>query len=32
MCDGAFLTEEDTYDAGILRDWFVDRLARNIRT
>jgi len=27
MCDGAFLTEEDTYDAGILRDWFVDRLA-----
>jgi hypothetical protein len=26
MCDGAFLTEEDTYDASILRDWFVDRL------
>lgn len=26
MCDGAFLTEEDTYDAYILRDWFTDQL------
>jgi len=27
MCDGAFLTEEYTYDAGLLRDWFQDQLA-----
>lgn len=26
-CDGAFLTEEDTYDAHILRDYFVKELA-----
>ncbi|RKM57856.1 FAD-binding oxidoreductase [Butyrivibrio sp. CB08] len=25
--DGAFLTEEDTYDAHILRDFFVDRIS-----
>lgn len=28
MCDGAFLTEEDTYDAHILRDFFVEELAK----
>lgn len=28
MCDGAFLTEEDTYDAHIIRDYFVDKLER----
>lgn len=27
MCDGAFLTEEYTYDAIILRDHYLDRLA-----
>ena len=27
MCDGAFRTREYTYDAGILRDWFLDKLA-----
>ena len=26
MCDGAFFTEEYTYDAHILRDYFVDEL------
>lgn len=26
MCDGAFLTEEYTYDAMILRDYYLDRL------
>lgn len=26
MCDGAFLTEEYTYDARILRDWFLQQL------
>lgn len=26
MCDGAFLTEEYTYDAHILRDWYLERL------
>lgn len=26
FCDGAFLTREDTYDAMILRDYFVDEL------
>lgn len=26
MCDGAFLTEEYTYDAHILRDWFLQQL------
>ncbi|MCI2048248.1 MAG: NAD(P)-binding protein [Lachnospiraceae bacterium] len=28
MCDGAFLTEEDTYDAAALRDYFVDETGR----
>ena len=28
MCDGAFLTEEYTYDAHILRDYYVKELAR----
>lgn len=27
MCDGAFLTEEYTYDAMILRDYFLDEIA-----
>lgn len=27
MCDGAFLTEEYTYDAQILKQYFVERLA-----
>lgn len=27
-CDGAFLTKEDTYDAMILRDYFVDELSK----
>lgn len=29
MCDGAFLTEEYTYDAMILRDYYLDRLVGN---
>lgn len=28
MCDGAFLTEEYTYDAHILRDYFLEELGR----
>lgn len=28
MCDGAFLTKEYTYDAFILRDFFLDELSR----
>lgn len=28
MCDGAFLTEEDTYDANIIRDYYVDELEK----
>ncbi|MGV8905215.1 MAG: FAD-dependent oxidoreductase [Acetobacterium sp.] len=28
LCDGAFLTKEYTYDAGILRDYFVESLGR----
>lgn len=28
MCDGAFLTEEYTYDAKILRDYFVNELQK----
>lgn len=28
MCDGAFLTREYTYDAMVLRDYFVDQLAK----
>jgi glycine/D-amino acid oxidase-like deaminating enzyme len=27
MCDGAFLTEEYTYDAHILRDYFLERIS-----
>lgn len=27
MCDGAFLTEEDTYDAQILKQYFLEKLA-----
>lgn len=27
MCDGAFLTEEYTYDAHILRDYYIDKIA-----
>lgn len=27
MCDGAFLTREYTYDAMILKDWFLGRLS-----
>lgn len=26
MCDGAFLTEEDTYDAHIIRDYYISEL------
>lgn len=32
MCDGAFLTEEYTYDAMLLRDYYLDRLAENNHT
>ena len=28
MCDGAFLTEEYTYDAGLLRDYFIAELRK----
>jgi len=28
LCDGAFLTREDTYDAYILRDFFVEELSK----
>lgn len=28
MCDGAFLTEEDTYDAMILRDYFTGEIGK----
>jgi glycine/D-amino acid oxidase-like deaminating enzyme len=28
MCDGAFLTREYTYDASILRDYFLEELAK----
>lgn len=28
MCDGAFLTEEYTYDAYILRDWYLEQLSQ----
>jgi len=28
LCDGAYLTKEYTYDAGILRDYFVEFLGR----
>jgi len=28
LCDGAFLTEEYTYDAMILRDYFVDEISK----
>lgn len=32
MCDGAFLTEEDTYDAQIIRDYYMEQVSqiRNI--
>lgn len=29
MCDGAFLTEEYTYDAMLLRDFYMDKLSGN---
>lgn len=29
LCDGAFLTEEYTYDAMILRDYFLDKLSKS---
>ncbi len=29
MCDGAFLTEEYTYDAMLLRDYYLDKLGGN---
>ena len=29
MCDGAFLTEEYTYDAQILKEWFMKKLNKN---
>ena len=28
MCDGAFMTEEYTYDAHILRDWYLKQLEK----
>jgi len=28
MCDGAYLTEEYTYDAFILRDYFIDEISK----
>ena len=28
MCDGAFFTEEYTYDAHVLRDYFIDELGK----
>lgn len=28
MCDGAFLTEEYTYDAHVLRDYFLDEIGK----
>ena len=28
MCDGAFLTEEDTYDAHIIRDYYMDEIGK----
>lgn len=28
LCDGAFLTREDTYDALILRDYFIEELSK----
>lgn len=28
MCDGAFLTEEDTYDAHIIRDYYIEELKK----
>ncbi|WP_026662591.1 FAD-dependent oxidoreductase [Butyrivibrio proteoclasticus] len=28
MCDGAFLTEEYTYDAHVLRDFFLDEISK----
>ena len=33
MCDGAFLTEEDTYDAKIIRNYYIDTInkLRNVK-
>ena len=33
MCDGAFMTREYTYDASILRDYYIDKLSQlpNVR-
>lgn len=28
MCDGAFLTEEDTYDAGIIREYYLQEFEK----
>lgn len=28
MCDGAFLTEEDTYDAHIIRDFYMEEIGK----
>ncbi len=28
LCDGAFLTTEYTYDAQVLKRWFLEQLAR----
>lgn len=28
MCDGAFLTKEYTYDAQVLKNWFIERLSK----
>lgn len=28
LCDGAFLTEEDTYDAQVLKEYFIEELSK----
>lgn len=28
VCDGAFLTEEDTYDAGLIRQYYIEELSK----
>ena len=30
LCDGAFLTKEYTYDAQVLKRWFLEQLARTL--
>ena len=30
MCDGAFLTTEYTYDAQVLKNWFLEQLAKDV--